>query len=366
LEHPHISLASPASWQVVGKSALDVLKKLLYPLPEHLFFARHVRLKRRTGWKKEKPAKAVTLTRRHTMQKITPYLWFDGQAEEAAQFYTSLFRDSEVGHVARYDKAAAEAAGRPENSAMIVAFQLAGQEFVGLNGGPHFKFTPAISFFVTLENETEIDALWEQLAAGGMPLMPLQAYDWSDKYGWVSDRYGLSWQIALGEREEVDQGITPSLLFVGKQHGRAEEAIRFYTTVFKNADIAGILHNAAQDHEPEGTVKHAQFNLEGQTFMAMDSSLAHDFTFNEALSFMVNCESQEEVDYYWDQLSAHPEAEQCGWLKDQFGLSWQIVPTILPKLLSDPDPDKSQRVMQAMLQMKKIDIATLERAYAQG
>lgn len=300
------------------------------------------------------------------MQTITPYLWFDDQAEEAAQFYTSLFKDSKLGQVARYDKAAAEAAGRPEGSAMIVPFHLAGQEFVGLNGGPHFKFTPAISFFITLDTEAAVDALWEKLSVGGTPLMPLQAYEWSDKYGWLNDRYGLSWQIGLGEREEVGQTITPALLFVGKQHGRAEEAIRFYTTVFKNADITGILRYSAEDNEPEGTVKHAQFTLEGQTFMAMDSSLAHDFTFTEALSFMVKCESQKEVDYFWDRLSAHPEAEQCGWLKDQFGVSWQIVPTIVPKLLSDPDAHKSQRVMQAVLQMKKIDIATLEQVYAQG
>lgn len=300
------------------------------------------------------------------MSKITPNLWFDDQAEEAARFYTSLFEDSKVGHVARYNKAAAEAASMPEGSAMIVTFQLAGQEFVGLNGGPHFKFTPAISFFVTLHTGAEVDALWEKLAAGGTPLMPLQAYEWSDKYGWLNDRYGLSWQIALGRFEEVDQTITPSLLFVGKQHGRAEEALRFYTMVFKNADITDILRYGAEGNEPEGTVQHAQFSLEGQTFMAMDSSLAHDFTFNEAISFIVNCESQEEVDYFWDKLSAHAEAEQCGWLKDQFEVSWQIVPTVVPKLLNDPDPHKSQRVMQAVLQMKKIDIATLEQIHAQG
>lgn len=249
---------------------------------------------------------------------------------------------------------------------MIVTFQLAGQEFVGLNGGPHFTFTPAISFFVTLDTEAEVDALWENLAAGGTTLMPLQAYEWSGKYGWLNDRYGLSWQISLGEREAVGQTIVPSLLFVGEQHGRAEEAIRFYTSVFNDANITGILHYGAEGDEPAGTVQHAQFSLEGQTFTAMDSSLEHDFTFNEALSFIVNCESQEEVDYFWDTLSAHPEAEQCGWLKDQFGVSWQIVPTIVPTLLSDPDPQKSQRVMQAVLQMKKIDIATLEQAYEQG
>ena len=300
------------------------------------------------------------------MQKIIPNLWFDDQAEEAAQFYTSLFKDGEVGQVTRYDEAAAKASGRPEGSAMTVAFRLAGQDFVALNGGPHFKFTPAVSFFVTSGTEAEVDALWEGLSAGGNVLMPLQRYDWSGKYGWLMDRYGLSWQIALGKREEEVQTITPSLMFVGEQHGRAEEALRFYTTVFGDSSIAGILRHSAGEGELEGTVKHAQFSLQGQTFTVMDSALAHDFTFTEAVSFIVNCASQKEVDDFWDKLSAVPEAEQCGWLKDKFGVSWQIVPTALPKLLSGPDPEKSRRVMQAMLQMKKIDIAGLEQAYGPG
>jgi len=295
------------------------------------------------------------------MQKITPNLWFDDQAEEAAQFYTSLFKDSEVGQVVRYDEAAAKASGRPEGSAMTVPFRLAGQDFVALSGGPHFRFTPAVSFFVTLESEAEVDALWAGLSAGGGVLIPLQRYDWSEKYGWLTDRYGLSWQIALGKREEVGQAIVPSLLFVGKQHGRAEEALRFYTSVF-DSSVSGILHYGPGEGEPEGTVKHAQFSLSGQTFTVMDSSLGHDFTFTEAVSFIVNCTSQAEVDTFWDKLSAHPEAEQCGWLKDKFGVSWQIVPTVLPKLLSGPDLEKSQRVVRAMLGMKKIDITALERA----
>jgi predicted 3-demethylubiquinone-9 3-methyltransferase (glyoxalase superfamily) len=299
------------------------------------------------------------------MQKITPNLWFDDQAEEAVQFYTSLFKDSEVGRIARYDRAAAEASGRPEGSAMTVDFQLAGQAFVALGGGPHFKFTPAISFFVTLGTEAEVDALWAGLSAGGSVLMPLQSYDWSEKYGWLNDRYGLSWQISLGKREEAGQTIVPSLLFVGKQHGRAEEAVRFYTSVFETSSVTQILPYEADEGEPEGTVKYAQFTLSGQTFTAMDSSLNHEFTFTEAISFIVNCETQEEVDYFWDKLSAHPEAEQCAWLKDRFGVSWQIVPTVLPKLLGDPDPAKAQRVMHAMLGMKKIDIAVLEQAYKQ-
>ncbi|MBI3934688.1 MAG: VOC family protein [Acidobacteria bacterium] len=158
------------------------------------------------------------------MQKITPFLWFDDNAEEAANFYTSIFKNSKIGRVTRYDEAGAAASGRPKGSAMTVPFQLEGQEFVALNGGPHFKFT-------------------------------------------------------------------------------------------------------------------------------------------DAISFIVNCETQEEVDYFWKKLTEGGQEVQCGWLKDKFGLSWQIVPRILGELLQGKDPEKSKRVMKAMLQMTKIDIAKLKQAY---
>jgi predicted 3-demethylubiquinone-9 3-methyltransferase (glyoxalase superfamily) len=171
--------------------------------------------------------------------------------------------------------------------------------------------------------------------------------------------------VSLGKKEDVGQFITPSLLFVGKQHGRAEEALRLYTSIFKNSDVVGIMRYGAGETEPEGTVKHAQFRLNGEVFMAMDSAMAHPFTFNEAVSFAVNCETQEEVDYFWEKLSAGGEKSRCGWLKDKFGVSWQVVPTILNELASDPDPEKADRVMKAMLQMDKLDIAGLKRVYEQ-
>ena len=157
-------------------------------------------------------------------QKITPFLWFDNQAEEAVNFYTSIFENSKIGSAARYDEEGSKAAGRPKESVMTVAFQLAGQDFVALNGGPVFKFS-------------------------------------------------------------------------------------------------------------------------------------------EAVSFVVNCESQKEVDHFWEKLSAGGEEVQCGWLKDKFGLSWQVVPTVLSEMLQDKDAQKAKRVMAAMLKMKKIDIAELRRAY---
>jgi predicted 3-demethylubiquinone-9 3-methyltransferase (glyoxalase superfamily) len=160
------------------------------------------------------------------MQKITPFLWFDDNAEEAVKFYTSIIKNSKIGKIARYDEAGEKAAGRPAGSVMTVEFQLEGQEFVALNGGPHFKFT-------------------------------------------------------------------------------------------------------------------------------------------EAISFVVNCETQEEVDYYWEKLSHGGKEVQCGWLKDKYGLSWQIVPTVLGELLSDKDAAKAQRVMQAMLKMVKLDIKKLKQAAKQ-
>lgn len=161
------------------------------------------------------------------MQKITTHLWFDDQAEEAANYYVSIFKNSNIGSVTRYGEAGAKASGRPEGSVMNVTFTLDGQEFIALNGGPHFKFT-------------------------------------------------------------------------------------------------------------------------------------------EAISLMANCETQEEIDKLWGKLTAGGQEVQCGWLKDKYGLSWQIVPTVLREMLQDNDPAKTERVMKALLQMKKIDIATLKRAYEQN
>lgn len=298
------------------------------------------------------------------MKKITPFLWFDNQAEEAANFYATAFANSRIGSVDRYDEAAAKASGRPKGSAMTVSFQLAGQEFVGLNGGPQFKFNPSISFFVMCETGAELDALWRSLSEGGSTLMELRKYDWSERYGWLSDKYGLSWQISLGKISDVGQKITPSLLFVGRQYGRAEEALKLYTSIFKNSPVDGILHyGTGEESGKEGTVKHAQFSLDGNKFMVMDGGGDHPFRFNEAISFMVHCTTQDEVDYYWTRLTADGgEESMCGWLKDKFGISWQIIPDALHRLLGDPDRAKAGRAMQAMLQMKKIDIKKLELA----
>ncbi|MFC4870781.1 VOC family protein [Negadavirga shengliensis] len=296
------------------------------------------------------------------LHPITTCLWFDNQAEEAVKFYTGLFEDGQVSQITRYGKEGKDIHGMAEGSVMTMAFEIGGQRFTALNAGPHFTFNPSVSFFIVCETEKELATLWSALSERGTVLMPLDKYDWSERYGWVNDRFGLSWQVALGKLEDVGQKITPSLLFVGDQAGRAEEAIKLYTSVFKDAEVVGILKNTAVDDGVEGTVKHAQFTLNGQVFMAMDSSLEHDFSFNEAISFVVNCKTQEEVDYYWEMLSEGGEEGPCGWLKDRFGLSWQVVPVMLAEAMRDAG--KAEKITKAFMQMKKLDIKRLEAAIA--
>lgn len=292
------------------------------------------------------------------MQKITTHLWYDKEAAEAADFYISIFNNSK-------HKDTTTIHNTPSGSVDIVTIDLMGQEFTLLSAGPLFKFNPSVSFLVALDSSEEVDAAWEKLSEEGTALMELGAYPFSERYGWIQDRYGLPWQLMYRAGQPIRQTITPSLMFVGEQCGKAEEAINFYTAVFHNAHVDGILRYE-NDEAPDkaGTVKHAAFTLEGQAFAAMESARAHNFAFNEAISLMVHCDTQEEIDYYWDKLTAVPEAEQCGWLKDKFGFSWQIVPTAMDEMLRAKDGQKTARVTEAFLKMKKFDLAKLREAAA--
>ena len=210
----------------------------------------------------------------------------------------------------------------------------------------------------------EHHAIWEQLSAGGNVLMPLGAYPFSERYGWVADRYGLSWQVMYAGNTDIQQTIMPALMFVGNVCGKTEEAINFYISVFSNSNIS-FLQRYGQGQEPDkaGTIQYAAFTLDGMEFGAMDSAHDHHFTFNEAISLLVPCQRQAEIDYYWEKLSADPQAEQCGWLKDQFGLSWQVWPTVIGEMMQHGTREQVDRLTQAFLPMKKFDLATLQRAY---
>lgn len=291
------------------------------------------------------------------MSRITPHLWYDSQAVEAAEFYCAALPDSKIANVSTiYDT--------PSGDTDIVSFDLIGQPFMAISAGPLFKFTPAVSFSVACGTPDEVDEIWAALSSGGKALMPLDSYPFSDRYGWTEDRFGLSWQVMHVTEGDFKQRITPALLFVGDVCGKAEEAIELYTSLFPDSHV-GDVNRYGEGEEPdgEGSVRHATFNLSGYRMAAMDSAIDHDFSFNEAISLIVNCEDQAEIDHYWNGLSAVSEAEQCGWLKDKFGISWQIVPTAMEKMMATGSKEQIARVTEAFLQMKKFDLAQLDRAY---
>ncbi len=298
------------------------------------------------------------------MQKIIPHLWFDKEAKEAAAFYTSLFPKSKVTNTTTIT-------GTPSGDCDIVMFELWGQPFMSISAGPYFKFTPAISFMVNFDPSQDTDAakrideVWAKLSEGGKALMEIGEYPFSKRYGWIQDKYGLTWQLILTNPEGEDRPlIIPSMLFVGDKYGKAEEASNFYLSVFKDSKRGAIAkYPTGSEPNKEGTVMFTDFKLFDMWFAAMDGGGQHNFTFNEAVSFIVNCEDQAEIDYYWEKLSAVPESEQCGWLKDKYGVSWQIVPTVMNEMIASGNKEKIARVTQAFLKMKKFDIAELKRAY---
>lgn len=299
------------------------------------------------------------------MQKVIPHLWYDKEAKEAAAFYCSVFPDSDITNVTTLQDT-------PGGDCDVVSFRLSGQRFMAISAGPVFKFNPSVSFMVNFDPSRDanarenLDAAWEKLSAGGTALMPLDEYPFSKRYGWIQDRYGLSWQLILTNPEGDERPfIIPSLLFVGEVCGKAEEASDFYISVFENSK-RGNIHRYPKGMEPdqEGTVMFTDFTIENQWFVAMDSAHEHQFAFNEAVSFLVACETQEEIDAYWDKLSAVPEAEQCGWLKDKYGLSWQISPAVMDEMMSKGTDEQIRRITQAFMPMKKLDLEVLKKAYA--
>jgi predicted 3-demethylubiquinone-9 3-methyltransferase (glyoxalase superfamily) len=293
------------------------------------------------------------------MQKIVPHLWFENDAEEAAEFYMSLFQDAK-----RIDKTVIN--DTPSGTAYTITLEISGQEMILLYAGPYVTFNPSISFLINCDTPEETEFIWKKLMEQGQELMPFGDYPFSRMYGWVIDKFGLSWQVMYNEHLANRPKIIPTLMYVGEQCGKAEEAMLFYLSVFENSKPGGILRysDTASPDQP-GTVQHEEFTLENLLFAAMDSALGHDFGFNDAISFVVNCDTQEETDFYWNKLSAVPEAEQCGWLKDRYGLSWQIVPNIVYEMMQSEDTERVARMSEALLKMKKLSIADLEEAFNQ-
>jgi predicted 3-demethylubiquinone-9 3-methyltransferase (glyoxalase superfamily) len=275
---------------------------------------------------------------------IYPCIWYDHNAKEAAEFYCSLFPGSTI----------------KECTPMVVSFYIKGKQFMGLNGGTMFKPNPSISLFTICETVSELEEAWDKLSKEGRVMMALDRYPWSEKYGWVEDKYGVSWQLSLANPGDADADIFPALMFTGDQNGNAEKAIHFYTSLFENSAIELIAKYESGEHDKEGHVKYAQFYIDEFRMSAMDSTGPHHFTFSEGLSLVVNCDTQEEIDFYWLNLSEGGQESNCGWCQDQFGVWWQIVPAILSSLMSDPA--KAPKVMEAFMKMKKFNIKALEEA----
>ncbi|HJW45604.1 MAG TPA: VOC family protein [Lysobacter sp.] len=298
------------------------------------------------------------------VKPITPHLWFDKQAKEAAAFYCSVFPDSKVDSIVQLRDT-------PSGDCDVVSFTLQLQPFMAISAGPLFQFNPSISFFVNFDpsrdpdSRAHLDALWAKLVDGGKALMELDEYPFSKRYGWVQDRYGVSWQLILTDPVGNPRpAIVPSLMFTGDAYGKAEEAGAFYRSVFDGSQAGQLVkYPAGMPQDREGTVMFSDFRLgEKNWFAAMDSGHPHGFGFNEAISFIVTCRDQAEIDRYWAQLSSVPEAEQCGWCKDRYGLSWQITPQLMDTIMSSGDQATIDRVTQAFLPMHKLNVAAIEAA----
>lgn len=273
-------------------------------------------------------------------EKITPCVWHNQTGKEAAALYCRLFNDTKI----------------VSESPYVTNLSFSGQLLMLLDGGPQYKPNPSISFFYICETQEELDRIWHGLLPNGTVLMPLGQYPWSDRYGWITDAYGTSWQLSVGKLADVGQKLTPCLMFTGDQLGRAEEALQYYSSIFKNTAIDGILY----DEQNKRYVMHAQFALEGQKFMVMDSDEDHQFSFTDGVSLTIHCNTQEEIDYFWNHLTEGGSESMCGWLKDKFGVSWQVVPTILETLMQNPE--KAGKAAKAFMSMRKLEIEQIVQA----
>ncbi len=279
-------------------------------------------------------------------EKITPCLWYNGQAKEAAALYCSVFSNSKI----------------TAQSPVVTSINVAGQSLTLLDGGPMYTPNPSISFYYLCESVEEIDRIWKAFSKEGFINMPLDKYPWSERYGWISDKFNVSWQLALGKPDDVGQKITPFFTLTRGNYGRADEAIKHYSSIFKNVKVERIMrYGKDQQPDQEGKVQYALLSLDNQKLMLMESAHPHTFTFSEGISLTIHCENQEEIDYYWNKLTeGGGEESMCGWLKDKFGVSWQIIPIILTRIMNDPA--KAGKAAQAFMSMRKLNIEQIVQA----
>ena len=280
-------------------------------------------------------------------QVITPAIWCDGTADEAAQFYTDVFRDTSI----------AEQAPGLAATVSIHGFRLS-----LINGGNQYAPNPSISCILNFDPllfggeeqaRAYLDELYKRLSTGGV-LMELGEYPFSPRYAWVRDRFGMTWQLMLTDPDgDPRPFVIPSFMFGGTNHAHAEEATDAWITLFDNSRRGALYRYEEGGPLDAGTVMFTDFTLRGTWMAATDSGTFHDFTFTPGVSIIVSCRDQEEIDRYWAGLSAVPEVERCGWCIDRWGVSWQVVPHNIAELMANA------ATRDKILHMGKIDLAKL-------
>lgn len=292
------------------------------------------------------------------MQKISPCFWYDFTAEEAAALYQEALPNTSVVHTLHYPTEQLPAfqeefAGLP----LLIELDINGYTVSLLNGGDAFTPNPSFSMMLVFdpdENpnaEQELCHAWKVLTREGQELMALGEYPFSPLYAWVEDKFGVSWQlITPTERSRPHRPfVLPTFLFGNIAQNRTQSALNLYTEIFEDAHIGTVVpYDESAEPVDMGGVVYSEMQLADQWFVAMDSAADVEFTFTPGASLLVKCASQEEIDRLWDGLSATPSAEQCGWCRDEFGFSWQILPEAFQTLCTDPN------TYATMMKMKKI------------
>ncbi|MBS1906598.1 MAG: VOC family protein [Actinobacteria bacterium] len=297
-------------------------------------------------------------------QRIIPNIWCDRSAEEAGAFYASVFDDATAVVVARYPSAGLPGFQRSfAGAALTVDVSIRGYRLTLINAGDEFTPTPAISFVVTVDPRDFggdehaargwINRTWTSLGEEGRVLMDIGEYLFSGLYGWVEDRYGVSWHLKLADpAAEPAPPVIPMLMFGGPLQHKAQEAMALYGDLLPpSGPVRQAVYPVTEPPHVTDPITYSEFLLAGQRFAAFDSPVDRDLPFTPGISLQVDCDGQEEIDRLWNALSAVPAAEQCGWLVDRFGVSWQIVPSNMAELMRRPN------AYQHLMRMTKLVIA---------
>ncbi|HFU4450294.1 TPA: VOC family protein [Streptococcus suis] len=287
------------------------------------------------------------------MQTIIPHLWYDKDAKEAVAFYVDLFGGKVDWTYTITDT--------PSGDSDLIQFQLGDMTLAAISAGPYFKLNESMSLMVNVASKDEVTRLYQALSEGGRILMPLGEYPFSPYYVWLEDRFGLSWQLSYAPDLDKPYRFDICLLFSQEQVGLAQPMLDYYKDKLPQASVGQLSFYGEGEAAVEAAkLNYAELLVAGQKMIVMDHGYGGEASFNEAFSLMVYVDSQDELNFYYDLLSAVPEAEMCGWVKDQFGISWQIVPRMLMEAYDTASPEKVKAVNAAVMTMKRLDIATIQ------